>query len=227
MRLDQLTWTEVSRRAASSLLAVPVGSTEQHGPHLPLSTDTEIAAALCERAAGRCDGLLVAPALPYGSAGEHAGFPGTLSIGMAAAEQLLVELGRSADAFRGVVFVSTHGGNAAPVTAAVRLLVSESRRVKAWSPSPLPRSRAGDAHAGFTETSVLLALRPSLVDRSAAAAGCTDPIEHLMPALRAGGVRAVSPNGVLGDPTGASAAHGEAILAQWTESLLATLEGWP
>lgn len=224
MRLDRLRWPEVAERAGRSVLAVPVGSTEQHGPHLPLSTDTEIAQAMCERLARLRDDVLICPAVAYGSAGEHAGFPGTLSIGSVATASVLVELGRSADAFAAVVFVSTHGGNREAVDSAVRLLSSESRRAKAWSPE-MPRG--GDAHAGLTETSVLLALRPELVDVGAAAPGCTEAVGRLMPALRAGGVLAVSPNGVLGDPGGASAEAGERILDEWTSSLLSCLRGWP
>jgi creatinine amidohydrolase len=222
VRLDQLTWTAVDRRAATSILAVPVGSTEQHGPHLPLSTDTDIASALCDRLAqGRAD-VLVAPPVAYGAAGEHAGFAGTLSVGGPVAEEALVELGRSADAFGAVLFVSTHGGNAGSVGAAVRRLVSESRRVRAWSPPA-----GADAHAGFTETSVLMALRPAVVDGAAARPGCTAPLTEIMPALRASGVRSVSPSGVLGDPAGASPVEGERILREWTAGLLAALEGWP
>lgn len=230
MRLDQLHWTDVAEKAAAGLLAVPVGSTEQHGPHLPLCTDTVIAEALCRRLADRRGDVLIAPSVAYGSSGEHAGFPGTISIGAPVTEALLVELGRSADAFAGVLFVSTHGGNAAPVAAAVRRLAAESRRVRAWSPSPPasgPGRIVGDAHAGFTETSVLLALQPSTVAAGEAAPGRTEPLGVLLPALRAGGVRVVSPNGVLGDPAGASAGDGEAILDEWTASLVASVEGWP
>src|SRR5207302_457628 len=83
---------------------VPLGATEQHGPHLPFTVDTEIAVALCERLAGHRD-VVIAPAVPYGSSGEHSGFPGTLSIGQEATELLLVELVRSAEAFAGVLLV--------------------------------------------------------------------------------------------------------------------------
>jgi creatinine amidohydrolase len=226
VRLDQLTWTAVAERAATSLLAVPVGSTEQHGPHLPLSTDTDIARGLCLRLAALRADVLVAPAVSYGSAGEHAGFPGTLSIGAGATEELLVELGRSADAFGGVLFVSAHGGNAGAVTGAVRRLVSESRRVRAWSPPLWPGAAENDAHAGRVETSVIMALHPERVG-AMAAAGSRSPLVSLMPALRAGGVRAVSPNGVLGDPAGASPAEGEEILSYWTESLAGRVDEWP
>jgi mycofactocin system creatininase family protein len=189
-------------------LVVPLGSTEQHGPHLPLGTDTAVAVAVCERVAARRDDVVVAPALPYGSSGEHAGFAGTLSIGQEALERVVVELVRSADGFAGVVLASGHGGNAEPLARAVAVLRSEGRRVAAWS----PRIPGGDAHAGRTETSLLLALDPAAVRVDRAEPGVTAPLSELMPALRAGGVVAVSANGVLGDPTGATAAEGEAIL---------------
>ena len=82
VRLADLSWPEIGQRAAAgAVLAVPVGSTEQHGPHLPLSTDTDIAVALCDRLAAARPDVLAAPPVGYGSSGEHAGFPGTLSIG--------------------------------------------------------------------------------------------------------------------------------------------------
>jgi mycofactocin precursor peptide peptidase len=221
MHLAELTWPQV---AAQSILAVPVGSTEQHGPHLPIGTDTFVATSLAEHLAARRDDVLVAPPLPYGSSGEHAGFVGTLSIGREATTTVLVELVRSADAFRGVVLVSGHGGNAEPVAAAVEVLTGEGRDVLAWSPS----IAGGDAHAGRTETSLLLALHPEAVRIDAARPGDTRPLAQLLPALRDGGVVAVSPSGVLGDPTGASAQEGQALLADLTDQLVAAVAArWP
>jgi creatinine amidohydrolase len=201
---------------------VPLGSTEQHGPHLPLGTDTDIAVALADRLADGRDDVVVAPALPYGSAGEHAGFCGTLSIGAAALERVVVELVRSADAFAGVVLVSGHGGNAEPVAAAEALLRSEGRRVLAWS----PRVPGGDAHAGRTETSLLLALAPGRVQLSAAEPGDLRPLAGVIGELRRGGVRAVSANGVLGDPTGASAEEGRRLLDDLAADLAGRVEAW-
>jgi mycofactocin precursor peptide peptidase len=220
--LADLTSPEVAARG-DRVLVVPVGSTEQHGPHLPLSTDTDVAVALAGRLAARRGDVLVAPPLPYGSSGEHDGFAGTLSIGAAATELVLVELGRSAlpASFRRLLLVSAHGGNAGPVTAAVRLLRSEGRDARAWS----PRWR-GDAHAGRTETSVQLALSPARVRSALAAAGNTADVRTLLPAMQDGGVRAVSPNGVLGDPAGASAAEGLALLDAAADDLCAFVEGW-
>jgi creatinine amidohydrolase len=221
--LGELTSPEAGEAAGrGAFLAVPVGSTEQHGPHLPLATDTDVAVALCARLAAACPPAVVAPALAYGSSGEHQDFPGTLSIGQDALELVLVELARSATAtFGAVLLVSTHGGNAAVVRRAQQRLRGESRDVLAWQ-----ASWRGDAHAGRTETSLQLALAPGRVRLGRAAAGNRRPVGELLPDLRASGVAAVSPNGVLGDPAGASAAEGEALLAGLTASLLAAVTSW-
>src|SRR5260370_24228227 len=91
--LGDLTWPEAARLAAAgAVLAVPVGSTEQHGPHLPLSTDTDVAVALAARLATHLGSVIVAPAVGYGSSGAHSGFAGTISIGQDALELMLREL---------------------------------------------------------------------------------------------------------------------------------------
>jgi mycofactocin precursor peptide peptidase len=191
-----------SPQVSGDLLVVPLGATEQHGPHLPLGTDTTIAVALASSLAD----AVISPAMAFGSSGEHAGFAGTLSIGHDALVTVLLELGRSC-AFPRLLFVNAHGGNADAVRRAVEVLRYEGRDVRAWSPS-----WPGDAHAGRIETSLMLALAPGLVGAEREP-GNTEPLAALMPRLRAEGVRAVSPNGVLGDPTGASAEEGRALLA--------------
>ena len=228
--LADLTWPEAARLAATgALLAVPVGSTEQHGPHLPLATDTDIAVALAVRLAARRPGVVVAPPVSYGSSGEHAGFAGTLSIGQAAVELVLTELGRSAaETFGHLLFVCAHGGNATPARQAVARLRAESRDVLLWMPAPQsgPGLPAPDAHAGRTETALQLALTPGRVRAGLAEAGNTAPLRGLMPALLAGGVRAVSHNGVLGDPAGATAAEGSRLLDRLAADLAAAVEAW-
>lgn len=216
--LASRTWETVGR----PLLLVPLGSTEQHGPHLPLDTDTRIATTVARRAARelRHCGVdaAVAPAIAYGSSGEHQDFPGTISIGREALALMLLELGRSAGEWAGrVVFVNGHGGNVDALTDAVRRLRDEGRDA-AWVPcSPnaedtgsaaLPR----DAHAGRTETSLIAYLRPHDIRSDRMAPGEIAPLSELMPRLRTEGVRAVSPTGVLGNPTGASAGEGQDLL---------------
>jgi len=223
-RLGEMTWTDIADRRGV-ILAMPVGSCEQHGPHLPLDTDTRIAIAVAEGLAGQRSDVLVGPAVTISASGEHAGFPGTLSFGVDVVEAMLVELGRSADWAVGVVFVNGHGGNAAAVTAAVRHLTSEGRHVLAWWPRP-SESAPVDAHAGRMETSMMLAIAPELVRTEAAIAGNMTALPALMPALRAGGVAAVSPNGVLGDPSGASAGEGAQLLAALVADAVAQVDAW-
>lgn len=223
-RLDLATWPEVEAAVGEgpTTLLVPLGATEQHGPHLPLGTDTTIATAIAAIAAARLPGATVAPSLPYGSSGEHQGFSGTLSIGAAATELVLVELGRSAtETFDRVLFLNGHGGNAAPLAAAVGRLQGEGRDVRAWSPR-----FGGDAHAGRTETSLMLALEGT-VREELATAGNAAPLAELIGRLRAEGVRSVAPNGVLGDPAGASVAEGRALLGAAVDDLVAFLTARP
>jgi creatinine amidohydrolase len=189
---------------------------------LPLSTDTDIAVALCDRLAAARPDVLVAPPVCYGSSGEHAGFAGTISIGQAAVELLVVELVRSAtDTFGRVLLVSAHGGNTVAVQAACRLLRAEGRDVRLF----LPRWQ-GELHAGRAETSMMLALHPDRVDMARAVPGNTESLAELWPRLVAGGVRSVSESGVLGDPTGADAEHGDALLDRLLEDLNRDVDRW-
>ncbi len=222
--LGHRTWTELWDAPRRPLVAVPVGSFEQHGPHLPLDTDTRIATALADGLVAAFDPgeVMLGPAITVAASGEHQGFPGTLSIGTAATEQLLVELGRSADWSAGVVLVNGHGGNVWPVHEAVRILTLEGRRVHAW----WPRIPDGDAHAGETETSLWGASAPAGARRARLEAGNTTAIDDLSGALRRDGVRAVSANGVLGDPRRADAGRGRALLTRLTIDLVAAVDEW-
>ncbi|KAA1394213.1 mycofactocin biosynthesis peptidyl-dipeptidase MftE [Aeromicrobium ginsengisoli] len=211
MTLADRTWPEVDGRP---LVLVPVGSIEQHGPHLPLDTDTAIAEAVSRDVASAIGGnVLVAPSLAYGSSGEHQSFAGTSSIGTGILQSVVIELVRSMSTWAGrIVFVNAHGGNHAGLSKAVFQMLAEQHSV-AWVPCA---TEDVDLHAGVTETSLMLHLRPESVRLDLAEAGETRPLSEIMPLLMAGGVGAVSPNGVLGDPSGASAAIGERVLAEMT-----------
>jgi creatinine amidohydrolase len=201
------------RVPCGATVLVPVGSTEQHGPHLPLDTDTEIAVAVAEAAAKllrrRRLSVIVAPAIAYGSSGEHQDFAGTVSIGTPVLRAVLVELVRSVSTWAGrVVLVNGHGGNLAAVRQAVEVLVAEGHDV-AWVPCA---TEDVDLHAGRTETSLMLHLKPWEVRLDRAEPGNTGSLEELLPLMVEGGVKAVSANGVLGDPRGASADEGREVL---------------
>jgi len=219
-RLVDATWPELDcLAAAGAVLVVPIGATEQHGPHLPVTTDADIAVAVVEAAAANDPLLVVAPVVAYGSSGEHDGFTGTLSIGRAATEELLVELGRSASRdFAHVLLACAHGGNAAPLAGALDRLAAEGHPVTGWWPR-----WSGDLHAGRTETSLMLAIAPHKVRLELATAGDLRPATELLPLLEVGGVRSVSPTGVLGDPGGAGADEGERLLRAAADDLAAVV----
>ncbi|QGS26865.1 Creatinine amidohydrolase [Gordonia bronchialis] len=222
--LGQQCWPDLDGRSVTVL--VPLGALEQHGPHLPLDTDTRIATAVVDGVRGHGDATLYrAPELAYGASGEHEGFPGTVSIGHEALYQVLLEYGRSACRWADrLVFVNGHGGNGPTLRSAVTRLRYEGRDV-AWFPCVFDGARA-DAHAGYTETSVLLSLSPQLVRQDRLEAGNRASVATLLPAMREGGVAAVSANGVLGDPTTASAEDGTRLLAATIARCEAALDAW-
>lgn len=227
--LGGLTWPDLPERP---LVLVPLGATEQHGPHLSVSTDTLIADAVTRRviaALGDRVGrpVVLAPALPYGASGEHEGFPGTISIGHDALGVVLVELVRSLARWAGpIVIVNAHGGNEPTLRDTVARMRAEGHAVSAVG---LGAAVAVDSHAGHYETSVMWALvasgevpaasvRGDRVDR-----GRCEPLSILLPELRTHGVQAVSPSGVLGDPRSATADDGERLLGMLVEAVVQSL----
>ncbi|QUR66416.1 mycofactocin biosynthesis peptidyl-dipeptidase MftE [Mycobacterium spongiae] len=229
--LGSATSRQLSLFTSPSIL-IPLGSTEQHGPHLPLDTDTRIATAVARGVAGRLNDeppagtqaeWLLAPPVAYGASGEHQSFAGTISIGTEALTMLLLEYGRSAACWAPrLVFINGHGGNVDAVNRAVDQLRSEGRDA-GWCPCVDP---GADAHAGHSETSVLLHISPADVLTDRWLAGNDSPVTELLPALRRGGVAAVSPTGVLGDPTTATAAEGRRILAHMIEDCVGRVARW-
>ena len=227
--LSAMTWPEVPER---SLLVVPVGSCEQHGPHLPFDTDLRIATVLAQHLVEGRDDALLGPAIPIGASGEHESFPGTLSIGTDALVSLVVELGRSAlpepgsdrpAPFGAVMFVNGHGGNIEALARAEAVLVAEGRDVAVWH----PRVPDGDSHAGRTETSMMLAIDPSAVRVDRLEAGSTARWREIGPTVIAHGLRAVTENGILGDPRTADAALGRMLLDDLGAQLISTaVERW-
>lgn len=213
--LADAVWPEIVERP---LVLVPVGSIEQHGPHLPLDTDTAIAVAVADEVAVRLDHeVLVASPLSYGSSGEHQAFAGTVSIGSEVLQAVLTELVRSLSTWAGrIVFVNAHGGNVSSLAKSTFQMIAEGHDV-AWVPCA---TEEVDLHAGLTETSLMLHIRPSAVRLELAEVGETRRLAEILPLMMAGGVAAVSPNGVLGDPTGASAVHGETVLAAMVDDVV-------
>jgi creatinine amidohydrolase len=240
MRLDvgDATWTDVANADVAAAL-LPVGSTEQHGPHAPLGTDTLIARSVAERGAEGYDDrspggdvIAVAPALPVGVAAEHRGFDGTLHAPPDAVRAYLrgtaASLRETVDA--PVVIVNGHGGNTPSIReVAAGLMRDGHRRVAAFTWfEALDAYPGAMGHGGPVETAVLRHLRPDLVreERAAdAAAGAAEEWGH-----HAGGTNlaydadAFSESGVVGDPrpdqgTPADAERGAELMAEAVDAL--------
>lgn len=203
------------------ILLVPVGAFEQHGPHLPLDTDTQIAVALCDATFEACEKrgtpLVVGPPLTVTASDEHRGFTGTLSIGTEATAEIFSALAESASWSRGVVFVNGHGGNADAITLAHDRLARRNITHTFWS---VTGYATNDSHAGRGETSLMLHVAPHLVRSDKFVTGNTNELSTLLATMRTSGVQAVSPNGVLGDPHGANAEEGKELFARNVASLV-------
>jgi mycofactocin precursor peptide peptidase len=216
-RLADATWPEVGS-ADRTVLIVPIGSLEQHGPHLPLDTDAFLATAVAERVLRSRPDAGLAPTLPIGASGEHAEFPGTLSIGTTSLRDVVIEVVRDASRHWGaVLLLNGHGGNERALADAAETCAYEGRQLVVQH-LKLP---GADAHAGRAETSMMLHLDPSRVNLEAAAPGPTAPISELLPALMRHGVKSVSANGVLGDPHGASAEEGQRLVEKLVTAAVA------
>ena len=204
----------------SKILILPLGSFEQHGPHLPLDTDTIIIESVVARALGEEQTVsakfLVAPTIAISASDEHAGFPGTLSTGTEALVQSVVAICRSASWSLGVCIVNGHGGNADALPRISSALTYEKIRHSIWS---LPSYDGADMHAGHTETSVMLHVAPDKVHTDRIERGTVGDSSVLVAQMRTSGVASVSENGVLGDPTTATTEHGNAVMNLYSTSL--------
>ena len=235
--LAEMTWPDVARAVADGMTTVilPLGATEQHGPHLPLGTDTFRAEALAERLASALPDVLVAPALPIGCSDEHSGFAGLLSLDHATLAGVIVDCARRMAAWgvRRLVLLSAHGGNGQALQLATLLLAEELRGLHvevvgssttvsdallAVAEAEGVSTEAVGLHAGDGETSEMLCLRPDLVRMERVVPGYAGPMEEIMPRLLQAGLRPITPTGTLGDASRADGIRGERYLAEQIES---------
>ena len=202
------------------IVLLALGSWEQHGAHLPFDTDTVIIEAVVDVAMRSVDPnnsqFSVVPTIGVTASDEHNGFAGTLSIGTHNLSDAIVSIARSASWARGICIVNGHGGNADALKLVHSALDYENIRHSIWS---LPYYEGADMHAGHTETSLMLHLAPGTVRMDLAEVGAVGDSEMLIERMRAGGIKEVSSNGVVGDPTNANAAHGATMLSFYADHL--------
>lgn len=242
LRIEHLTSPDIASAIAGGMrtAVLPLGATEQHGPHLPLSVDSDHADRLGVLVAERLGDALVLPTIRIGCSAHHLGFAGTLSLRAETLEAICADCCESlaAHGFRRVLIFSAHIGNypllgeieprlvaRLPASLQVVAFADSSAVLNAW------RAAAGrvaglaehvGGHADVAESSVMLALRPESVLEDRAAAGFTGPMnDALLSRVFTDGVKAVAPSGILGDPNGMSSELGFSCLTAVADLLAA------
>lgn len=240
--LERLTWPEAQARFKEVDIALlPVGSLEQHGPHLPLDTDSFDAFYLAKKVAVSCSPPrpLVLPLIPYGVSYQHSDFSGTLSITPKTLSDLVYEVGMSAvhNGITKLIIINGHGGNIPALQFAAQMInrdahiftCVETGETSEKDVSELTET-PNDVHAGEVETSTSLAVRPDLVK--------SEKAQKFIPRFSSrylnfsskrsvewyARIARISPTGIMGDPTKASREKGEKIWALMIKHLVEFVE---
>lgn len=212
------TTTDIS--VGQKILLLPLGSWEQHGPHLPLDTDSVIISRVVNDSLSHhsinSDNYLCSPLMPITASDEHRGFPGGLSTGTDALVKALIAICTSAHSWAaGILIVNGHGGNYDALQMLASALDHQKITHSIWS---LPSYSGGDMHAGHTETSLMMHIAPQHVhlERIENLSSSESTVEQ----LRLVGVQGVSASGVIGNPSTATARHGQDVLHLYVRSLV-------
>ena len=236
--MEEMTWREIkqSMEAGKDTAILVAASIEQHGPHLPTATDTIIGYAVAEAVAKKLGSALVAPVIRPALSFHHIDFPGTITLRMPTFVKVLEEYCESlkVHGFKNIVLFVSHGGNTDALKAFtpsiakkigpeiqllfVYTLKDNMNAIQVQLAQEGITLGKGGVHSGYTETSIMLMLRPELVDMEKAAPGLTDEAFYLPENISKSqissfihGIKSQAENGVLGDPTGANADIGKEI----------------
>lgn len=241
LHLSDLNWPEVQQLLTQpNAVLIPVGSTEQHGLHLPLNVDSACANYLAEQAAGRVTregqiNVVVAPVIHYTKVGLFAEFPGSIPISLDTETRLIADIARSfvRQGFRNIIFVSGHYENAVPISAALQQVLTEFPKaglyaLEWWALGfeTIPKVRKSHIclHADELETSLSLVIQPENVQMDKVKKEIPEfslsekwvspdfyGQNHILFHSRGKLPRMGSGHGVMGDPTVASKATGEKV----------------
>lgn len=229
-------WVDVAQRLEAGTLSVlAIGACEQHGAHLPLTTDTDMAHGVAGRLADELDALLL-PAIPYGDAWTAQAYPGTISISPRTLQAMLEDIGHDLlrSGVNGLVLVNGHFGNREPMLLAARTLATAGFPVCHLDYPGLERL-AGEIcdsrpaaphfyHADEVETAIMLAVAPHGVDMARAEASYPDfPPSFGSEPMQ---LRQFNPSGVFGDPRPATAEKGEALISGILAESLKLVSAW-
>src|SRR4051812_34009452 len=217
--------------AGQTTAIINLGAHEQHGPHLPLATDAMWGTRIAEMIAERIGGAFVAPTIAVGISPHHMSFAGTITLRISTWAAVIEDYVTSLEhhGFTRIIFVPSHGGNFNPLIAELPGLRERHPAItfvaftdllglmdvagEVAARYGLTVDEAG-GHAGELETSLILALEPDTVHMDLAEVGYVGPLEPVIPKLQAGGMEAVTSNGILGDATKGDVEHGHAYFAR-------------
>ena len=232
IRMEEMNWPDVKAAIAAGFTTavVAVGSTEQHGPHLPTMTDTRIGDAMAHRFALKLGNALLARTIPVGVSEHHFAFGATISLKPETLKLIIRDYVDSLvrDGFRRIIVLPCHGGNFTPVAQAIEdahrahpdtvitaytdLLGFFCFLSRTSSELGISAEESG-AHAGELETSIMMVLEPGLIAHDRLAPGYIGAMgERETQIIFEKGMPALTENGILGDPCKASAERGEVYL---------------
>lgn len=240
IRMEDMNWPDIKEAIEKGFTTavVAIGSTEQHGPHLPTKTDTLIGDTIAWRVALKLGKALQAKTICVGCSEHHLAFPGTISLKASTLKMIINDYSESLirQGFKIIIYLPSHGGNFAPVKEAIEEQKKKHPQIKIIGYTDLmqfvdflfdisnefgiTQEEAG-AHAGENETSFILALEGDLVRKDRFAPGYLGPLgEDEVKIILEQGMPTLSEKGVLGDPTKASAEKGKVYLERLTDSLV-------
>ncbi len=240
IRMQDMNWPDIKKAMEDGYTAVIVGigSTEQHGPHLPTKTDTLIGDLIAHRVALKLGNALQARTIPVGCSEHHLAFPGTISLQASTLKMMMGDYTESLvkQGFKTIIYLPSHGGNFQTVKEAIEELDTKFSGVKIIGYTDLmkfvdrlyeisaefgiSKEEAG-AHAGENETSFILAFAGDLVRQDRFAPGYLGPLgEKEIKVILDKGMPALSEKGVLGDPTTATAERGKVYLDKISDFLV-------
>ncbi len=240
IRMEDMNWPDIKEAIEKGFTTavVAIGSTEQHGPHLPTKTDTLIGDTIAGQVALKLGKALQAKTICVGCSEHHLAFPGTISLKASTLKMIINDYSESLirQGFKTIIYLPSHGGNFAPVKEAIEEQQKQYPQIKivgytdlmqfvnflfdASNEFGITQEEAG-SHAGENETSFILALEGDLVRRDRFAPGYVGAFgENEVKIILEKGMPTLSEKGVLGDPTKASAERGKVYLERLTDSLV-------
>jgi creatinine amidohydrolase len=240
IKMEDMNWPDIQKAIDEGYktVVVGIGSTEQHGPHLPTKTDTLIGDMLALRFAMEWGKALQAKTIPVGCSEHHLAFPGTISIKAPTLKAIIADYTESLakQGFQTIIYLPSHGGNFATVKEAIQEQQTRFPGLKIVGYTDLMglmgclfevsaefgvTSDEAGAHAGENETSLILAFADQLVQEDRYAPGYLGPLgEEEVKLIIQKGMPALSEKGVLGDPTKASAEKGAVYLEKTVQFLI-------